>query len=110
MDILLWRLNVFKSSYQASQFINNNNVLVNGVISNNCIFLKKGDIITLSNNLLNLEFDNNDKNIFSFVEIDYYTNNIIVLKDFDQLNFEDFFFFFNKTINLKKFIDYIKVK
>ena len=109
LDILLWKLNFFKSSYQSNQYILNKNVLLNEIPIKHCIFLKKGDIISLKKSI-NGNFNKGNKNIFSFAEIDYYTNTIIILKDFDELNFDDFFFFFNKTLNFKKLIDYIKSK
>lgn len=109
LDILLWKLNFFRSSYQSNQYIFNNNVLLNDIPVKSCVFLKKGDIISLKR-IFNGNFNKRNKNIFSFAEIDYYTNTIIILKNFDQLNFDDFIILINKTLNFKKLIDYMKSK
>ena len=48
LDILLWRLNFFESSYQARQAINEKKVKVNQKRVAGNFFLSKGDIVSLS--------------------------------------------------------------
>ena len=97
MDILLSRFHLFSSSYQARQFISNGFILVNGKQISGNFFLKKGDIVSfnLSKVHENLEFSTlfnnflNNELFYSFVEIDYYTKTLIVLKDLKDLTLDD---------------------
>lgn len=98
VDILLWYLKFFPSSVEARVFINGRNVLVNDRVIASNYELKKGDVITL--NYLNLTAEIEERNeyycikkkfkksscIFPFLEIDYYTNKIIILKDWNELS------------------------
>ena len=45
--------------------------------------------------------------IFSFIEVDYYSNNIVILKDLKDLTTDDFYLLLNETYNIKKIKDYI---
>jgi len=98
IDILLWYFNYFSTTYQAIHQIRNDIVLVNekSVCSN--FYVAKGDIITFSDKgLLKIKdtiLKNKDKywinNLyFTFLEIDYYSNTIVVIKDFDELSSDD---------------------
>lgn len=96
VDSLLCFLLLFDSPFQARQFINNGNLLLNNnkVISN--IYVKKGDILKfvslgkkslILQNRIDCLFFPFNKFFFFFIEIDYYTNTIVVvksLKDFSQ--------------------------
>ena len=115
IDILLWRLNFFSSSYQARQYINNGDILVNkkSVLGN--FFLSKGDIISF-NEKIDLSIINPKKIklrnsiidfILTFVEVDYYTNTIVVIKNLDELTSDDFYLLITEFYNLKKIKDYI---
>jgi hypothetical protein len=46
----------------------------------------------------------------SFCEIDYYNQNIFILKSFFQLDVDDLILILSENFNLKTFIDYIKNK
>jgi ribosomal protein S4 len=115
VDILLWRLSFFRSCYQASQAIYEKKVKVNGKCIKGNFFLTKGDIITFSSSrpLSVLSVKNVKSNfLFSkkfstFVEVDYYSNCIIVLKSFDDLSLEDFYILVKEHYSLKKIKDYI---
>jgi ribosomal protein S4 len=97
VDILLSRFHLFSSSYQARQFISNGVVLVNGKQISGNFFLKKGDIVSFNSSKIheNLEFSTffnnflNNELFYSFVEIDYYTKTLIVLKDLKDLTLDD---------------------
>jgi len=112
LDILLWRLNFFESSYQARQAINEKKVKVNEKTVAGNFFLKKGDLISfidLKN--LNITKKRNKSSlsdiVFSFIEVDYYSNNIVILKDLKDLTTDDFHLLLNETYNIKKIKDYI---
>ena len=82
LDILLWKLNFFHSSFQASQAIMSGKILVNNkkVFSKN-FFIKEGDIISL-NLIDNPQLNSFDSELFfSILEIDYYTKTIIITKN-----------------------------
>jgi ribosomal protein S4 len=115
LDILLWKANFFSSSYQARQYINNGDILVNkkSILGN--FFLSKGDVISFSEKfnplLINpkkLRVRNTIADlILTFVEIDYYTNTIVVIKDLNQLTVYDFYLLLMESYNLKKIKDCI---
>lgn len=115
LDILLWRLNFFNSSFQARQAINNGVVLVNNKKVTGNFFVKKGYIITFKDNfniktldiLKNSNFFSNNKNVITFVEIDYYTNSVIVTKDINEIGLEDIYLLKSAFYDLKKVKDFI---
>ncbi len=115
IDILLWRLSFFRSCYQASQAICEKKIKVNGKCVKGNYYLRKGDIITFSlfrasKDLAGKKVRFNflfSKKFSTFVEIDYYSNCVIVLKDFDDLSLEDFYILVKEYYSLKKVKDYI---
>lgn len=115
LNILLWRLNIFCSSYQATQAIHDKKVLVNDKIVGSNFLLSKGDIVSLNlkchQKNINLKksklnFSPTDV-ILSFVEIDYYSNNIVIIKSLENLGHDDLRFIRTEFCNLKKMKDYI---
>ena len=116
IDILLWRLNFFRSSYQARQSVNDGEIFLNSknAIRSN-ITLQKGDIITFTPKKSLVNFKTNtilkntyfSKQLSTFVEVDYYTNSIVVLKNFNDLSSDDFRLLIRHYFNLKKFNDYL---
>lgn len=115
LDILLWKTYFFSSSYHARQHINNGDILVNKKSVSGNFFLSKGDIISLSEKfnplLINpkrLRLKNTiEDSILTFVEIDYYTNTIVVIKDLNELTVYDFYLLLVEFYNLKKIKDCI---
>lgn len=115
LDILLWRLKFFESSYQACQAIDEKRVLVNGKQVNGNFFLSKGDVISFSwdyklDNLCMRAVRANtlfSKVILTFVEVDYYSNTIIVIKSIKDLGPEDFYLLVKAFYSLKRVKDYI---
>jgi len=101
IDILLWYLKFFPSSVEARIFINGRNVVVNDRVVFSNYELKKGDVITL--NYLNITPEIAERNeyylikrkfkrssaFFPFLEVDYYTNKIIVLKEWNELSISE---------------------
>jgi hypothetical protein len=71
------------------------NVFLNGNSLKNNSMLKKGDVICIKNNLFHLSHVL-DKYflqilIFSHLEIDYYTQELIITKNLEDLDKEDLF-------------------
>lgn len=91
----MWYLSFFNSSVEARNFVNEKNVLINNKIVRSNYELKKGDIVSF-----NLNPDYAEKNkyktirkkykksrkFFTFLEYDYYTNSIVVLKNWNELS------------------------
>jgi len=109
VDILLWKLNFFASSYESKQFINNSRVLINGVCVKSNFFLKRGDVISFNSDSESKRyFFNNIKryslheNFFTFVEVDYYTKTVVVLKNYYDLDYQDFSLIINEYLNTKR--------
>ena len=115
LDILLWRLKFFSSSYQACQAIDENKITVNGKSVKGNFFLSKGDIILFSSEckLDNFCMKKVEKNtlfskvVLTFVEVDYYSNCVIILKNLEDLGTEDFYVLVKELHSLKKIKDYI---
>ena len=114
-DILLWRLNFFSSSFSARQSINEGEIRLNNKIFLSNKILKKGDLISFESykedssfclsSILNKIYSN--PRFCSFVEVDFYTKTIIIIKDLEELTQDDFNFLVNEYFDLKKFRDYI---
>jgi len=102
IDILLWYLNFFISSFSARLLINSGYIFINNktVKPNYCV--KKGDIISFDlpeNCSSYLEVQSKYQKIrkfFPFLEYDYYTNTFIVLKDWEELEKNDFALLFSE--------------
>jgi len=112
IDILLYCLNFYSSSYHARQAINNKTVWVNSknVLSNH--FLKKGDVVAIKAadgfSMSNLLFKKSLHNFFlPFVEIDYYTRTFVVVKDLKEISFEDLYIVASHYFDFKKLRDYL---
>lgn len=111
LDILLWKLCVFNSPFESRQAVRNGFVFINNQPCTDIIRLKVGDIISFSEkvNLKRYEFNSrfDSSFLFSFLEIDYYSGTIIIIKNFTQLSNEDFSTLIFDSINIKAFHDYI---
>jgi len=115
VDILLWKLDFFSSSYQGRQALNEKKVLVNNKHVGANYFLSKGDIISFTDKfnikLLNIKENKNKflptDMISTFVEVDYYSNTIVIIKDLQDLTIDDFYLIIKDSYNLKQIKDYI---
>ena len=115
LSILLWRLHFFSSSFQASQAIYDKKVQVNNKFVGSNFLLSRGDIISVTLKCHNinmnikkskLNFSSSDT-ILSFVEIDYYSNTIVIVRGLEDLTQTDFYFIRPEFCNVKKIKDYI---
>ena len=117
LDILLWSLNFFNSTYEARNNIFNKNVFlnINKQLHPNEV-VKSGDIISLKNFNKNLTFKklynknlHFKKQFYNFCEVDYYTKNLVIIKDIKNIlqtyqNPQTFY----KKLDIRKFITYLK--
>jgi len=111
VDILLWKLSFFESAYQARQAIQNGLILVNNAVLDSCIHLNCGDILTfvtpkkfVFNSIIKHSF------LFSFLEIDYYSGSIVILKNFKDLNINSITACSLNLVNTQRFNNYIRTK
>lgn len=112
LDLLLWSLDYFGTSFESRQKIITKKILVNGKIGKSNQYLKKGDVISFSimkgkemikNNFLkNNKFYRKNCSYFPFLEIDYYSNQIIIIKDLDELSFTDYTLLIEEPIHVTK--------
>lgn len=106
LDIFLWRLRIFKTSYQAGLFINHNFVRVNSKIVRSNYVLNRGDIISFDgkiNFFSNLKRLKKTLLLNSFLEIDYYTNSIVLLSSVKEMTPLNFSLFMKTYFDLAKF-------
>jgi|TARA_B110000879_G_C11093052_1_gene479834 ribosomal protein S4 len=96
IDILLWKLNFFPTSYDARQSINNGLILINSKKVKGNVFLKKGDIVTFKGDKKIQTFfkQNSSKFIknqlfYSFVQSDFYLNSFVLVKDLESFTQQD---------------------
>ena len=116
IDMFLWHLNFFSSSYQARQMIKNTKTIVNGKKVHQNYFLKKDDIIFFDSliyhtkSIFNLLLDKtlNNTKILSFAEIDYYTNTVIIFKNYDELTEKNIILFESQFYDVVKFKSFIE--
>jgi len=113
IDILLWYLKYYSSTYEAKQNIDNRKILVNNKSVKANYYVKEGDIISLNftslleknNTYLNIKqkfTKNKNRRLCSFLEYDKYTNTIIVLKDVKYLTSDDYALFITEASQLKR--------
>jgi ribosomal protein S4 len=115
LSILLWKLNLFSSSFQASQAISEKKILINDAPVKTNFLLLKGDIIRLRTESYKKNTDVRKSKIHfspsdivsSFVEIDYYSSVIVIVKNLEDLSDQDLHFVKQEFYNLKKIKDYI---
>lgn len=114
VDILLSRLHLFYSLYQTRQFIKYGIILVNGKKVDSNYILKKGDLISfhLKKVHKHLEFKDistkflNNSAIYSFIELDLYTNSLVILKDMNELTQGDLNLLVTDYFDLYRLINY----
>jgi ribosomal protein S4 len=113
LDILIWRLGFFRSSYQACQAINEKRVYVNDRCVGKSTLLRKGDVITFSLSYKQSNFviqrvkDSflEPQSVLTFLEVDYYSNSIVVVKGLSDLSTEDLYLMAKDYYSLKKLSD-----
>lgn len=90
---LLWATSFFKTSFEAKQQIDFLNLVVDNKIAHSNKLLTAGSVVSIKNddfNLLkNLNKYSENTQIFSFVEVDYYSQELVLLKDVNTLSEDD---------------------
>lgn len=118
LDIILWRLKFFASPYLARFAFQTNKIFLNMLTAKNFTkhyyknSLKKGDLISFISSL-KYRYRNNlktyAKNLYlpTIFEFDYYTNNVLLLKNLLELNYKDFNSVLKEPLALYQFKNYI---
>jgi hypothetical protein len=97
VDLLLYTLNFFSSIYEARQHIKNGFVLINNRINrSDRLIMSKGDILVVLRRKNKLPQRVKKEFKFSFLEVDYYTQTIVILKNLNSLNFQDVLYNFTE--------------
>lgn len=120
LDILLWRLQFFKSPYLARFAFQKNLININYNLINFSYFLKNHykrclngyELISLNLKLKyffkrNLNLYIKSLNLCTFLEIDYYLGNIILLKPLSRFSYRDINSILKEPLCVYKFKDYI---
>ncbi len=103
---LVWLSSFLASSFEARQKGSSEIVLVNNKVGSNVSLLQKGDIVSILDkkvNVLNIMRKyNRSFSFLSHVEIDYYSQNIAVIKDISTLSKDDYLLLVHDYINSHK--------
>lgn len=114
-EILLYKLNFFSSISEAVQFLSTGKVLINLQIKKPNFFLKGGDIITFNCSSFDNFFKKKKiitnqiflkKSLFSFLEVDFFTKTIIILKDSSDISSKDYNLFLSTYLNIQHLKDF----
>lgn len=111
LDILLWRLRFFSTSHQASIVINHGFIKVNSKVVKSNYILQPGDVVMVEDTCNFLFFLRRLKKTFlmqNFFEVDYYTNNIIILDSLISFDHFDYSLFIKQYFDLMKFYNSLK--
>jgi len=105
LNILLYRLRIFKTVREVNLLINSNLIKVNSKTVGSNYSVSCGDIITFDtkiNYLFNLSSIQKNFLLKNFVEVDFYSNTIVILGSTTDIQFNDFSFFIQKYFDLNR--------
>ena len=106
VNVFLWRLQVFNSTFEASQALQNELVLVNNKQVSKNYFLKKGDVISLKKEVL-LNKTPEFSKILPFFEYDYYSKTFVIVLNWQDISPKDSYLFVNEFFDLKAFKSFL---
>jgi len=107
---LLYKLSFFKTSFILLQYLNSGKILVNKKKIFKNYILKEGDIVSFSPDLykhinLNQRIHVLIQNFSNFLEFDYYTHSIILIKSPEDISAADQIYLYNARLEVKDLID-----
>jgi hypothetical protein len=111
LDIILWKLGVYSSVRKVQRKIREKQVSLNNKKVTKIFFLKKGDVIHILDKTVlfkNVFFKKTF--FFSFCEIDFYSNTLIILKHPDGFHTRELSTIFPEPLDLKPFAFYLSKK
>lgn len=102
---LVWLANFFASSFEARQKITEKSMFINNKIATPNSSLTKGDIISITDSKLKIEKVIKKYNLnYSFlthVEVDYYSQEMALVKDISDLSEEDYYLLCLDYVNIQ---------
>lgn len=102
---LVWLVNFFASSFEARQKITEKSMFINNKIATPNSFLTKGDIISITDSKVKIEKVIKKYNLnYSFlthVEVDYYSQEMALVKDISDLSEEDYYLLCLDYVNIQ---------
>lgn len=102
---LTWLSHFFSSNVEAKQKIHSKNLLINDNLVGANYLLEKGDIISIKDSTIVTKIVSQKYNktlsILTHVEIDYYSQTIVILKDLSTLSEEDYYLLCLDYINIQ---------
>lgn len=110
IEILLWKLGLFNSCYEVLQFMQSGLVYLNNKQIFCSVLVNKHDVITF-NSCISFRNQCSMKTVLlSLVEIDIYTQQIVLLKNFNDITEVDVALFFSEALDINAFLNYIANK
>lgn len=107
LNILLWKLGFYKTLKEVNNACKQKFLIHNSeTIKNNSLILKKNDIIHIKKCFKQRFFY--PTFLFTFLEINYYTKEIMIIRNYLQFKKDSFRFLFYKYTKIQLFINYIK--
>lgn len=106
LDILLWFLGFFSSSYQVRQFCRSRFIFLNGVVTLETPFLKRGDLVIIDSLAIKKSKKlrrkySSPKIMLTFLEVDYYMWTVNIVGEISNLSNDDYLVILRKYFNLK---------
>ncbi len=106
--VLLYFLDYYTSKIQSQQKIHFGNLNLNNSLSRANNLLKKGDILNVLDSDIvlttNLQKYSSDSSFLTFLEVDDYSQTLVVVKGLEDLTSEDFYLINSEYINLNNLI------
>jgi len=111
IDVLLYRLKIFNNIFDARKYISTKGVLINNELIYFNKTLKKGDLLNFEKLLYslkkNIKVNVESPYILPFIEVDFYTSQLIIIKNLSELSEEDLLLFFKYFCNISQLYNLI---
>ncbi len=90
---LLWASYFFKSTYEAKQNIDFSKIMVNGSLAKSNELLSSGSVVSVLDKNFNLKTNlqkySENTQLLSFVEVDYYAQDLVLIKEMNSISEDD---------------------
>ena len=101
-------MDYYTSKIESGQKIHFGNLNLNNSLSRVNNFLKKGDVLSVSDSRIilteNLQKYSSDSSFLTFLEIDDYSQTVVLVKGLEDLTSDDFYLINSEYINLNNLI------
>jgi hypothetical protein len=106
--VILHFLDYYTSKIESGQKIHFGNLNLNNSLSRVNNFLKKGDVLSVSDSRIilteNLQKYSSDSSFLTFLEVDDYSQTVVLVKGLEDLTSDDFYLINSEYINLNNLI------